>query len=91
MTYDTGNLTRWMATTIDGENKHEWHRDMHAAADEIERLQEAKRAALKVADERSKENVRLRAAIDFVRNRSARAGEILNEFDATFGVSSNIQ
>lgn len=34
----TAALRRWMATTIDGENKHEWHRDMHAAIAEIERL-----------------------------------------------------
>jgi hypothetical protein len=33
------------------------------AAAEIARLQEAKRAALKVADERSKENVELRKAL----------------------------
>ena len=34
---------------------------MHEAADEIERLQAAKRRALAIADERSKENVELRA------------------------------
>lgn len=36
---------------------------LFAAADELARLQEAKRAALKVADERSKENVALRQAL----------------------------
>jgi len=34
---------------------------------EITRLQEARRAALKVADERSKENARLRAALQSIR------------------------
>jgi succinate dehydrogenase/fumarate reductase flavoprotein subunit len=33
------------------------------AADEIERLREAKRRALEIADERSKENVELRAEV----------------------------
>jgi hypothetical protein len=33
---------------------------------EIERLQEAKRRALTIADERSKENVKLRAALDLI-------------------------
>lgn len=33
-------LARWMATTIDGENKHEWHRDMHAAIVALRAAQE---------------------------------------------------
>lgn len=37
------------------------------AADEIERLQEAKRRALAVADERAKENVALRAELERLR------------------------
>ena len=36
---------------------------LNDAADEIDRLQASKRAALKIADERTKENVRLRAAL----------------------------
>lgn len=38
-----------------------------AAADEIERLQEAKRRTAAIADERSKENVGLRAEIERLR------------------------
>lgn len=41
---------------------------MKCAAAEIERLQEAKRRALKVADERSKENVGLRADLDLTKD-----------------------
>ena len=39
-----------------------------AAAEEIERLQEAKRRALAIADERSKENVALRKALKSLAN-----------------------
>ena len=46
------------------------------AADEIDRLQEAKRRALAIADERSKENVALRKALtDIIEtNKDFRAG-----------------
>lgn len=38
------------------------------AANEIERLRDAKRRALQIADERAKENVRLRAALVKIRD-----------------------
>jgi hypothetical protein len=44
------------------------------AADEIERLQEAKRRALAIADERSKENVRLRKALETIQQRANESG-----------------
>lgn len=48
--------------------RDDWHRhfvgsDIRRMLGEIERLQHAKRAALKIADERSKENVELKAEI----------------------------
>jgi hypothetical protein len=44
-----------------GADNSKWVRE---AADEIERLQDAKRRALAIADERAKENVRLRTERD---------------------------
>lgn len=45
-------------------------------------------AALERIEQLDAENEHLRAAIAFVRSRSARAGEILNEFDATLETMS---
>lgn len=59
--------------------------DMNEAADEIDRLQDAKRRALAIADERSRENVELREELERVRKSrdewcaeyvKARVGEI---------------
>ena len=55
--YYIGNPSAW-ETYDDAMSEH-----MRSAAAEIERLQEAKRRALHVADERSEENVALRALL----------------------------
>ena len=55
------------ALASDTPSRVEWRTQLESALFEIERLQEAKRAALKVADERSKENAALRAEIGRLR------------------------
>lgn len=49
--------------------------NIQEAAEEIERLQEAKRKALAVADERSKENVALRHALEDMTDRVEQSWE----------------
>jgi hypothetical protein len=59
-------------------------RNCRDAADEIERLQEAKRRALAIADERSKENVGLRQEIERLQATIAKAKKRYEEGDADY-------
>ena len=60
---------------------------LQRGAGEIDRLQEAKRRALAIADERGKENVHLRAAITAIRELAGRHGPA-NEVDALNEIES---
>jgi uncharacterized coiled-coil DUF342 family protein len=91
MTSNTNDIPKLLRAIASGtqaqENKHDVI--LLAAADEIDQLKEVARRyiqawimVMKERDELRAEVEQLKAAITYVRQRSQRACEILNEFDA---------
>lgn len=60
---DLRNIRDKLRTGMFG-NRETWERQLEAGADEIARLQEAKRKFSLLCDEKGAENVKLRAALD---------------------------